>query len=107
VCGRPDTLVIEWPQIYVRARSKGDPNDLLLVAGVAAGVVASVRAGCVFMPKPADWKGQVPKEIHNARAMKRLSPAEAALVAPAGPASKLNNAIDAVGLGLWALGRMK
>lgn len=102
-----DILVIEWPQVYRATRSKGDPNDLLAVAGVAGGVLSQVTAlQRTLTPKPAEWKGQVPKEIHNARVLARLDDAERALVDGAGPASLLNNAIDAVGLGLWALGRM-
>lgn len=103
----PYLLVIEWPQIYTRTKSKGDPNDLLPVAAVAGAIISSVGALTVRMPKPSDWKGQVPKDVHNARVLKRLTPGERARFDAARlPKSLANNAIDAVGLGLWALGRM-
>lgn len=59
----------------------------------------------VFEPTPVQWKGSVPKEIHNARVLARLSDAELRAI-PKLPKSKLHNVIDAIGLGLWALGRM-
>ncbi len=103
----PDKLVIEWPQVYTRAKSKGDPNDMLPVAAVAGIVIASLSADVVLTPRPAEWKGQVPKDVHNARVMRRLTPEERNRVDAAQlPKSLANNAIDAIGLGLWALGRM-
>lgn len=102
-----DLLVIEWPQIYARAKSKGDPNDLLMVAGVAAGILISVDAATVLMPTPHQWKGTTPKDIHNARVLKRLTAREASVLKTRCiPKTLENNAIDAIGLGLWALGRM-
>lgn len=100
-------FVIEWPQVYTYGKSKGDPNDLLAVAAVAGAALARTTAHEVRTPRPAQWKGQVPKPIHNARVLARLDAVEQAMLARAGvPASLLNNVIDAIGLGLWALGRM-
>lgn len=102
-----DQLVIEWPQIYPHARGKGqDPNDLLCVAGVVGAILGETwrDAEYIKLVHPADWKGQVPKKIHNARVLQRLS-AEERTRLPDLPASKLHNAIDAIGLGLWYLKR--
>lgn len=116
-CGAaPRWLVYEWPQVYRAAKSKGDPNDLIglaAVGGSLAGALA-IAAGArneslgVYSPTPAEWIGQLPKTTRgdatlSPRAgliLRSLSVAERAEV----PAQ--HDAIDAVGLGLWALGRL-
>ena len=104
--GVPLMLVIEWPQIYHKW-SKGDNNDLLPLAAIAGNLMSHFPWAKTQLPKPAQWKGQVPKDVHNARVLKRLSVDETRLVAAARVAkSKAHNMIDAIGLGLWALGRM-
>jgi hypothetical protein len=120
------TVVFERPQWYARGKSKGDPNQLAGVAGVAAnvtGILATHGMTSVLSPTPAEWIGQVPKvcpvckgkakkkckECHGSawetprgrRIRSRLTSAELALV------PDQNDAIDAVGLGLFALGRLE
>lgn len=117
--------VFERPQFYTRAKSKGDPNKLVGVTGVAAnltGILSCHNALNVFSPTPAEWIGQLSKvcpvckgkakkkcpecrgsawETPRGRYIrKRLSADELALV------PDQNDAIDAVGLGLWALKRL-
>lgn len=129
-------LVFEKPQWYQRTKSKGDPNDLVGVAGVAANVTGLLRPDKILSPEPAVWIGQVAKVCPDCNGRKtaprtdgkkgrgeprfcpscgnspwgtprgrriwsRLSDAERALC----PAQ--NDAIDAVGVGLWALGRLE
>lgn len=103
-----DELVVEWPQIYRAAKSKGDPNDLIGIAGVAAALAA--LCGCpTRSPTPAEWIGQVPKATsgdpwsspRGARVRARLMGNEIACI------EVNHDAIDAVGLGLWALGRFE
>lgn len=105
---RPDVLVIEYPQAYRRERgSKGeDPNDLIAVGCVAGAILATVRALQFHLIYPASWKGQVPKDIHNERVRKRLAPDELRTLEAIRPAGKAHNAIDAIGIGLWYLGRL-
>jgi hypothetical protein len=130
-----DTIVFECPQWDARSK-KVDPNDLVGIAGVAANVCGMLHRNNprVLSPTPAEWIGQLSKKCaycKSLRAMrkgtgvrtrakfctachgsawetprgrfikKRLEPAELALV------PDQNDAIDAVGLGLWALGRLK
>jgi hypothetical protein len=98
-------LVVELPQIYPGPR-KEDPNDQITLA-VNHGRWLQ-RAGQdvqVLTPHPKEWKGSVPKRIHQPRILSALAPQERALI-PDLPQSKLHNAIDAVGLFLWACGRM-
>jgi hypothetical protein len=101
---------MEYPQIYRRERgSKGEnPNDLLDVACVAGAILATVRALQFYLVYPAAWKGQVPKAIHNERVCKHLAPDELRTLEAAKVPSRLkNNAIDAIGIGLWYLGRIR
>lgn len=120
-------LVFEKPQWYAATKSKGDPNQLAGVAGVAAatcGILATLSCDGfrIKSPTPAEWIGQLSKVCpvckgkakkkcpecrgsawetpRGRRIRSRLSPAELALV------PDQNDAIDAVGLGLWALGRL-
>ncbi len=120
------TVVFERPQWYQRGKSKGDPNDLVGVAGVAACLIGI--ASCHFAsltvrsPTPAEWIGQLPKTCRACKANKkkctvclgsawntprgryiasRLSQDELALT------PDQNDAIDAVGLGLYELNRLK
>ena len=105
--GKMTELVLEWPQIYRASKSKGDPNDLLGIAGVAAALAALVGVPCKS-PTPAEWIGQLPKATsgdpwtspRGARVRARLGAEELAAC------ENTHDAIDAVGLGLWSLGRL-
>lgn len=105
LCSPFEKLIIEMPRIYPGSgQRKGDLNDLLDLAAVVGrceqrlGPLASRR---VF---PAQWKGQVPKKIMNARVLGKLSPDEQDRIKRAG--AKTHNVLDAIGIGLWALGRL-
>lgn len=106
-------VVIELPQVrkkeHQRAAKKGtDPNDLIQLAAVVAAIadrfrfvpVSGVRA---FLPE--EWKGTVPKKIHNERALARLDAAELAMI-PQLASSKLHNVVDAIAMGLVDAGRL-
>lgn len=111
----PRCYAFEWPQIYTAVKSEGDPNDLIGLAGVGsalAGILwASAAARNIVIelatPTPAEWAGQLPKSKtgdpwaspRGARIASRLSPHERARV----PAQ--HDILDAVAIGLWALGR--
>lgn len=107
-----DGLAVEVPQIYV-ARMGAPPSDLVDVALTAGQVIGAavikqhdVRIQTVL---PSAWKGQVPKELVHQRLREKLSPEELAVLAvdlKSIAASRRHNALDAVGLGLWALNRM-
>ncbi len=102
-------LVIEIPQVYRAALSKGDPNDLIKVAVQAGRWIerAKLRGWGVREVHPTTWKGQIPKEIHHARIENALLADERARASSALslPKSKRHNALDAIGLGLFHLGR--
>lgn len=102
------TLVVEKPQVYRASRSKADPNDLIFLA-MRAGVLINfycLYTENILTPTPAEWKGQTPKSVSERRTRKLLTPEETRVLAGCGvSAALLHNVIDAVGIGLWALGR--
>ena len=112
----PRWLVYERPQIYTAAKSKGDPNDLVGLAGVAsalAGMLSYAVASRdialgVASATPATWIGQVPKSetgnpwasARGVRIGSRLTEDERQAVVPS------HDAVDATGIGLYFLGRL-
>jgi len=100
-----DTLILEVPQVYAQGKWKGDPADLIELAGVDGAVAQALHPRAVYGYLPREWKGQTPKPIHNARVEATLTPAELAVM-DACPASLRHNMLDAVGLGLFQLGRL-
>ena len=119
-------LVFERPQFYSAVKSKGDPNKLVGVLGVAAVIAGrfSLRnATQQFTYLPAEWIGQLSKVCptckgkakkkckdcrgsawetpRGRRIASRLSPEEHAAC------PDQNDAIDAVGIGLKHVGRLE
>lgn len=101
-------LVVETPQVYARAASAVDPADLLQLQSIAA-CLTMAHTGTSSTVLPAEWKGQVPKEIHLPRIRGRLEwrcwadfvrskvPAEV-------PRNREHDLLDAIGIGLVFLG---
>ena len=101
-------VLIEYPQIYTsrirRGETRENPRHLLDIAAICGVVVAVMSQSyeCVFV-NPAEWKGQVNGDVMTGRILARLTETEKELV----PQSRLaHNGIDAIGLGLWACGRL-
>jgi hypothetical protein len=98
-------VVLEAQRVYPASRQKGDPNDLLELMGVAGAMRFRGALRTSYLPR--EWKGQMPgDDFIRERILPRLSTAELARIEPA-PASLLHNAHDAVGIGLFHLGRLK
>jgi hypothetical protein len=100
--------IIERPQVYRAAKSKGDPNDLITLAiRVGRYYERLEKAGVrVELVLPTTWKGQVPKKIHHERIASSMPAAEVEIVR--GVEKKIGklkceNVWDAVGLGKWAV----
>ena len=104
----PDAVAHEQMQVYRASLQKGDPNDLLELAGVCGWVAALVGTDCKVTPYlPRQWKGQIPKDVHAKRILGRLNPNEAqVLKAEKIPKSLEHNVIDAIGIGLYHLKRV-
>ena len=97
-------ILVEWPQIYNNPRArKKDPNSLLMVAAVAGAVMRSDSVTLVGTVLPRDWKGQVSKEETKRRVLEELGPVEKEAL----PSRAPYDLYDAIGIGLWALGRYK
>lgn len=95
----PLSFVCEWPQIYRAGKSKADPNDMLMIAGLVGAIAAVFTLGPILV-LPTAWKGQLEKAECARRVMDRLSPEEQKRVT-----KDDHNVMDSVGLGLWHLGR--
>lgn len=101
----PFEVIIELPRIYPGG-GKGDPNDIVDLAVLVGKFAERYKSGTVHLVTPRQWKGNVPKKIHQPRILKKLSPEELAVM-PKRPRAKDydHNMVDAVGLGLFHLGR--
>ena len=92
----PDVVIIEKPQVYQGHLQKGDPNDLIDLAILVGQLMSSlsfVWLSTILLPTPAQWKGQIPKDIHHRRIRKQCP--------HLGSISK--DAMDAAGLVLYGM----
>lgn len=128
-----DTVIFEKPQ-WDKRSTKVDPNDLVGIAGVAANVTGHLRSARVLSPTPTEWIGQLSKKCPTCEGLRKMRKGTgvktfakdcsnchgSAWETPRGRyirrrlyAEELglvpdqNDAIDAVGLGLWACGRLE
>lgn len=119
--GHPDRIAVEWPRVlpYGAKNATGQPNDLFALAGICAAVAtlwpgAEVKSYLMDEWPPAPkvsperkrrGLGPIDSEAFTSprgkRVVSRLSTDERALV----PMS--HDAVDAVGIGLHALGRLE
>lgn len=101
------TLIVEVPQVYDTPKQKGRQVDVLRLYGVAIAIVAVARpfVRAALTLQPAEWKGQVPKDVMVERIKGRLSPDEMDVIDL--PSSTVeHNLWDAVGIGLRHAGRL-
>lgn len=101
-----DLVVVEVPKVY--PRSPADPEDLILLAFTAGLLAGSARAADLKMVRPAAWKGQRPKDVDTALTLATLTDAERETFGRCTydiPKGLRHNVIDAIGIGLWQLGR--
>jgi len=81
-----------------------DPNDLVAVAVQAGYVARGFEPSALWYVKVGQWKGQRKKRVDNAYTLRTLSDIELARL-PKLPKGEMHNVLDAVGIGLWLLGR--
>ncbi len=99
-------FVIEMPQVYGGRSAKGDTNDLLELAyqvGRFVEMADGLSMG-IKRVRPAEWKGQTPKEVTTRRARLILTADEMRII-PKLAKSRAHNMWDAIAMGLWAVGR--
>lgn len=109
--GEDEILVVEYPKILNASKQKGKksgvkPESIVRLANTAGRLTANVPLAHLLEVYPSQWKGTIDPDIVTARVLERLTPEERSLI-PKLPASLLHNVLDAVGLGLWDLGRMR
>lgn len=102
-------VYLELMEVRTGPRSLGNAADLIkvqLTGGFLAGLCRPLEI--VELP-PSKWKGTVPKEIHHKRIEASLSPEERVRAADdvgAVPKKHHGEVLDAIGLGLYGLGRL-
>lgn len=94
-------LAIEFPKAYPGGRQAADPADLLELAAVIGAITQVYEPHGVTRYFPREWKGQMDKVTCKARVVERLSQVELAAV----ERKNNHNVWDAVGIGLFHLGR--
>jgi hypothetical protein len=102
-------IVCELMQVYGRAVSAADPADLMELMGVNGVIISQFDGAKACGYRPAEWKKSVPKSIHNQRILNRLTHAETKVLDndPTIIPSLRHNAVDAVGIGLHHLLRLR
>ncbi|WP_141592263.1 hypothetical protein [Myxococcus sp. AB056] len=102
------TVASECPQVYTAGKSKGDPNDLIELAGVVGRVVGELSATSERSFLPREWKGTLDGDVMVERIKARLGerPQEHLRVQLPRAQDKHHNVWDAVGIGLYVVGRL-
>jgi len=103
--GQPPLSVCELMEWRPDDR-RSNAQDLIRVATIGAAVAGMLSPEPAFVT-PNEWKGQVPKEIMGSRILHSLQWDEANRAGKDIPTNLRHNVIDAVGIGLWAVGRMQ
>jgi hypothetical protein len=103
-------LVIECPKVYPMRNNtkKASPNQLIVLAVLVGEIKALYQKFGTSVIFPQDWKGSVPKHVSHSRVRKVLSLQERKLLDQLleGIArTRQHDVLDAVGIGLWKLGR--
>jgi hypothetical protein len=102
--------IIEKPMIYPGGKQKARPADIITLAvraGESGGLLRSAGVDVQYV-EPFRWKGSVPKDVCHARIWGKLTDVERGIVDSAGKGiapSKRHNILDAVGIGLFGVGR--
>lgn len=107
--GVVDVVIVERPEVYSKGPRQADPNDLIKLALRAGALAQAFAPREVIEVLPKTWKGQVPKEIMAKRILASLSLEEREtwlFECGAMSATLRHNAIDAIGIGLYHLGRL-
>ena len=98
-------LIVEWPRVYQGPRGAYAPA-LLNLAAVIGGVAQSAALP-TWQVEPDEWKGRHKKDVFQTWILACLQEHELALL-PRGQVlgRYASDAVDAVGLGLWAVDRL-
>jgi hypothetical protein len=95
-----DLVAIENPVIY--PHSKANPNSILKLARVVGRYEQYFQACRQRLVEPRDWKGTINGDIMVARILNQMTTPES-LVFLKYQGGYKHNAVDAIGLGKWAM----
>jgi len=93
----PDISVLVCEQMQVYRDKTTNADDLLELTGVLGAFVWRFKGAKLKGYKPAEWKGQVPKEISRKRLRSRLTDKEKSNIA----SNATHDAWDAIGIGAY------
>ena len=96
----PDLVVIEWQAIRPSDPRPNDILELCSIAGIVLGLCAR-RGVPVERPFPVNWKGSVPKAIHQKRILAAAGLTTDSVAFKGIPKGMLNHVVDALGLAIW------
>ena len=111
-----DILCVEAQHFSSKSRSR--PQDIARLSVVAGAAGGAIKCRDLWLLPPVQWKGSVPKQIHQARIAKKLrwsvdpigdlktgycAPRDPEILALLPKHSDWKHAFDAIGLALWAL----
>lgn len=99
-------VIAECPQVYTAGKAKGDPNDLIELAGVVGAVLGQADCDDIATVSPREWKGTLDADVMTERIRERLTATEAERIDPDVPEHLQHNTLDAIGIGLHVLGRL-
>jgi hypothetical protein len=91
--------VIEFQQSRPTDKRPNDIVQLATVAGLLAGVCITHDVE-ILTPLPREWKGTVPKEVHQKRIIKGLTEDEIKFLNQFN-AQQRKDILDAIGLAKW------
>lgn len=98
-------IVVERPHTgRTHARAK-DIITLAIRAGEVGGIWSYITGVTPEYIEPSRWKGQVPKKRMNEIVEAKLTPQELKLLNNIRPKSAQHNVLDAIGIGLFLVGR--
>ena len=108
-------VVVEGQDAYAGSKQHKRPNDLIhlaTVSGMAAGIAQEAfkvfKAADLWIPKPAEWKGQVEKKAFQRRILASVGLTEKLEGIPGAAgmtATQRGHVIDAIGLAVWVAQR--
>lgn len=91
-------IVIEFPD---RDDRKGEITDLFKLAALTGAITYACGPTAAHV-LPSEWKGNVPKDVHNDRVLRGLTQKELERFTRRGyVAADSHNVIDAIGLAKW------
>lgn len=101
-----NVLVVENPRIYTKGKAR--PADIVALARIYGAFMGGIDAEFYSGPAPSEWKGSIDGKVLNERVLTVTNADERIRLMKAqksGRGGLSDHVLDAVGLGLFTLGR--